>query len=216
MYVLCEKLLPAQCNRFYQLSNGRIYPHWWEDFKKEWKQCVLKSVDEHILDRYYVDSDKWICSCLSYLQNRFLMCKHLVKAVGGTSNRLIYRDFRRSYQYPFLIWNPLGNTESLIPDSGSSSAMIVGERIEGNEVESDEELPPITNEEFEKEMSELEEYLQHMREEFDAGNLRHVRTLMDASKRVRNMIVDIKRKGKKRVRERTWKDSRPHTMFLPD
>ena len=51
------------------------------------------------------------------------------------------------------------NTESLIPDSGSSSAMIVGERIEGNEVESDEELPPITNEEFEKGMSELEEYL---------------------------------------------------------
>src|SRR5205085_10514129 len=47
VYVLCEKLLPAQCNRFYQLSIGRIYPHWWEDFKKEWKQCVLKSVDEH-------------------------------------------------------------------------------------------------------------------------------------------------------------------------
>ena len=43
-------------------------------------------------------------------------------------------------------------------------------------------------------MSELEEYLQHMREEFDAGNLRHVRTLMDASKRARSMIVDIKRK----------------------
>ena len=144
------------------------------------------------------------------------MCKHLVKAVGGTSNRLIYGDFRRSYQYPFLIWKPLGNTESLIPDSGSSSAMIVGERIEGNEVESDEELPPITNEEFEKGMSELEEYLQHMREEFDAGNLRHVRTLMNASKKARNVIVDIKNKGKKRVRERTWKDSRAHTMFLPD
>ena len=118
--------------------------------------------------------------------------------------------------YPFLIWKPLENAESLVPDSGSSSATIVGERIERNEVELDEELPPITNEEFEKGMSELEEYLQHMREEFDAGNLRHVRTLMDASKRVRNMIVDIKRKGKKRVRERTWKDSRPHTMFLPD
>jgi len=88
------------------------------------------------------------------------------------------------------------NTESLIPDSGSSSAMIVGERIEGNEVESDEELPPITNEEFEKGMSELEEYLQHMREEFDAGNLRHVRTLMNASKKARNVIVDIKNKGK--------------------
>ena len=125
-------------------------------------------------------------------------------------------EIRRSYQYPFLIWNPLGNTESLIPDSGSSSAMIVGERIEGNEVESDEELPPITNEEFEKGMSELEEYLQHMREEFDAGNLRHVRTLMNASKKARNVIVDIKNKGKKRVRERTWKDSRAHTMFLPD
>ena len=65
-------------------------------------------------------------------------------------------------------------------------------------------------------MSELEEYLQHMRKEFNAGNLRHVRTLMDTSKRARNMMVDIKRRGEKRVREPTWKGSKPHTMFLPD
>jgi len=39
--------------------------------------------------------------------------------------------------------------------------------------------------------------------EFDAGNLRHVKILMEASKKARNMMADIKQKGKKRVRERT-------------
>src|SRR5436190_18026162 len=46
VYVLCEKLLPAQRLRFYQLSIGRIHLHWWEDFKKEWKKCVVKGVNE--------------------------------------------------------------------------------------------------------------------------------------------------------------------------
>ncbi|CAG8629123.1 3270_t:CDS:1, partial [Paraglomus occultum] len=78
--------------------------------------------------------------------------------------------FRRSYQYPFLVWKPLKNAGLPILDSSSSSA---DERIERNKVELDEQSPPITNEEFEKGMSELEKYLQHMCEEFDTGDLRH-------------------------------------------
>ena len=60
----------------------------------------------------------------------------------------------------------MDNTESVIPqmpERGSGSATIADERIERNELELDEELPPITNEELKKGMSELEEYLQHMR-----------------------------------------------------
>jgi len=204
--VLCEKLLPAQRLRFYQLSIGRIHPHWWEDFKKEWKKCVVKGVNENFLEKYYVDSNRWICSCPSFLQNRFLICKHLVKVVGGTATRLIYEEFKRNYEYPFLILKPLENTELQVPDDEPSSAVRV--RVANNEIQRNEqeleESVPISTEEFEKGISELEEYMSYMRKEFDAGNLRHVKVLMDASKKVRDTMADIRQRGEKRVRERTW------------
>jgi len=133
VYVLCEKLLPAQRLRFYQLSIGRIHPHWWEDFKKEWKKCVVKGVNENFLEKYYVDSNRWICSCPSFLQNRFLICKHLVKVVGGTATRLIYEEFKRNYEYPFLILKPLENTELQVPDDEPSSAVRV--RVANSEIQ---------------------------------------------------------------------------------
>ena len=77
-------------------------------------------------------------------------------------------------------------------------------------------MVPISTEEFEKGISELEEYMSYMRKEFDAGNLRHVKILMEASKKVRNIMADIRQRGKKRVCEHTWKDSISHTMFSKD
>jgi len=117
-----------------------------------------------------------------------------------------------------LILKPLENVESQIPDAEPSSAAFVRvatEEIQRNELELEESLP-ISNEEFEKGISEIEEYISHMRKEFDAGNLRHVKVLMDASRRARNMMADIKKRERKRVRERIWKDSTSHTMFLMD
>src|SRR6185369_14844405 len=76
----------------------------------DWKKCVVKGVNENFLEQYYVDSNRWICSCPSFLQNRFLICKHLVKAVSGTATRLIYKEFKRNYEYPFLTLKPLKNT----------------------------------------------------------------------------------------------------------
>jgi len=55
-----------------------------------------------------------------------------------------------------------------------------------------------------------------MRKEFDAGNLRHVKVLMDASKKVRDTMADIRQRERKRVRERTWKGSTSYTMFSKD
>jgi len=131
---------------------------------------------------------------------------------------LIYEEFKRNYEYPFLILKPLENTELQVPDDEQSSAARV--RVANNEIQRNEqeleESVPISTEEFEKGISELEEYMSYMRKEFDAGNLRHVKVLMDASKKVRDTMADIRQRGKKRVRERTWKDSTPYTMFSKD
>ncbi|CAG8605057.1 7174_t:CDS:2 [Ambispora leptoticha] len=143
----------------------------------------------------------WICSYSSFLQNRFLICKHLVKAVGGTANHLIYEEFKRNYEYSFLILKSLENVESQmlsVSDNEQSSAIIqaADRSLQRNNLELEKSVP-ISNEKFEKEISELKEYLTHMCSEFNIRNLRHVKVLMDASKKSHNMIVDIKKRENK-------------------
>jgi hypothetical protein len=31
---------------------------------------------------YLTDIDKWVCSCPRFFKSRFLMCKHLIRAVN--------------------------------------------------------------------------------------------------------------------------------------
>ena len=60
-------------------------------------------------------------------------------------------------------------------------------------------------------------FTEHLKEEYEAHNYRHVKALLDGSKRVRNMMDDISHVQNKRVRNRIYKiykGSKPHTMFL--
>ena len=92
---------------------------------------------------------------------------------------------------------PLENTELQVPDDELSSAVHV--RVANNEIQRNkqelEESVPISTKEFEKGISELEEYMSYMHKEFDAGNLWHVKVLMDASKKVDTM-ADIRQREK--------------------
>ena len=56
-----------------------------------------------------------------------------------------------------------------------------------------------------------------MREEYAAGNHRHVKTLLKGTKRVRTIMEDIEKERKKRSRQPMWKHSKLHTdtLFLP-
>ncbi|CAG8852213.1 27560_t:CDS:2, partial [Gigaspora margarita] len=46
---------------------------------------------------YYTGAQKWICSCSYYLTNRFMICKHLVKAAGGDSVQLSLSNESESF-----------------------------------------------------------------------------------------------------------------------
>ena len=68
IYIICEHLLPQQENRLLQLINGRQHPHWWEEFKREWKKAGQKNLSTNSGENYYTSDVLWVCSCPSFLQ----------------------------------------------------------------------------------------------------------------------------------------------------
>ncbi|CAG8796157.1 39767_t:CDS:2 [Gigaspora margarita] len=95
-----------------QIYLGRITPSWFDDFKKEWKILASKSVAVDAEKYYMIDLTHWVYSCISFLNSRFLICKHLVcyaiekeKAHNSEGIQLLYSNFKWYTDYPFLILN---------------------------------------------------------------------------------------------------------------
>jgi hypothetical protein len=83
-YVIIGKVVPQQLDRYHLLCYDRELPLWKKDFKAEWKKLASKTI--HNWDKYITDQQKWICSCLYFLTNRFFICKHLVALMGKMNN----------------------------------------------------------------------------------------------------------------------------------
>ncbi|CAG8464324.1 19589_t:CDS:2 [Gigaspora margarita] len=82
---------------------------WFDDFKKQWKLLASKPVDADAENYYIIDLTHWVCSCKSFLNSRFLICKHLVcraiekeKLYNSEGIRLVYSNFEQNTDYPFL------------------------------------------------------------------------------------------------------------------
>ena len=107
MWILCSRVLHDQLIRFHQMQQGRLAPSWFEPFKKEWNKLAAKTIANEVEERHTTDLKRWVCSCPSFLCSRFLICKHLVqKAIGDAKAqgiRLVYTNFKRRTEYPFLI-----------------------------------------------------------------------------------------------------------------
>src|ERR1044072_186923 len=83
-YIIVDKVVLQQLDRYHLLCFGRELPSWRKDFKAEWRKLALKTV--HNWDKYITDQQKWICSCPYFLTNRFFLCKHLVVPKGRMEN----------------------------------------------------------------------------------------------------------------------------------
>ena len=67
---------------------------WWGRFISEWKRSMCAP----IIGIYATDKYRWVCSCAAFMNNEFLICKHLVNG----SCIPIYRELRRMGTIPFL------------------------------------------------------------------------------------------------------------------
>jgi len=219
IYVICEHLLPQQENRLLQLINGRQHPHWWEEFKREWKKTGQRNVSTNSEERYYTSEALWVCSCPNFLQSRFLLCKHLVTIAGGCSKRLIYNEIRRGRERPFISFvkdnyreaEQENNMDMLRLEQVTNENDMDSVRLrEPIEIDTISESPEIDI----RHEIQRKEFLDHLTIEFERKNYQHVQALLDNTKQISNIMSDIQEAKKRRKRTRTWKDSKQWTMFL--
>jgi hypothetical protein len=102
-FIITDKVVSQQLERYYLLCNGREQPSWRKDFKSEWRSLTSKMVQNR--EKYLTDQHKWICSCPYFLVNRFLLCKHLVAPMGRMENAFFKKVslFKLIFFYFFLL-----------------------------------------------------------------------------------------------------------------
>ncbi|CAG8651032.1 2522_t:CDS:1, partial [Paraglomus occultum] len=78
------------------------FPSWWHSFKQEWNTAKEKVVYD--TDQYHTDIETWVCSCPAYLNNPYLICKHLVamKIRLNPGFTLLFKDIMQCHDYPFI------------------------------------------------------------------------------------------------------------------
>lgn len=80
-------------------KSGREKVSWRKEFKKCWKNLAKQEFSGKL---YYTNTDQWICSCLAFLNNRFFLCKHLVKSVNNIITIEFFNSVQRQGIYPLL------------------------------------------------------------------------------------------------------------------
>ncbi|CAG8667662.1 9719_t:CDS:2, partial [Ambispora gerdemannii] len=125
---------------------------------------------------------------------------------ANLENRLMYNEFHRNQDYPF--WTREYQYNASKPDS-SGQGSTIQEIYSDNDKDSD-----ISKGELEVILQKVERLVQHTREEHTHGNTKHVKALLKGLKRACDMMEDIDKSQRKRIRERTWEDAKPHTLYL--
>ncbi|KAF0402097.1 MULE transposase domain protein [Gigaspora margarita] len=164
--------------RYEQMRLGRIIPSWFDAFKRKWNQLASRQIALDAEKRYMIDLTRWVCSCTSFLNSRFLICKHLVhraiekeKTHNPEGVRLVYSNFRRCTDYPFLIWD--GNNsqnQCLNIDTESSTQMDI---LKTNILVDDdsENFNPELYQDCKAKVAALGRLVEHLNNELSENNL---------------------------------------------
>ncbi|KAE8233193.1 hypothetical protein CF326_g1770 [Tilletia indica] len=108
-HIIRTRLVPQLCARVGALLSGNTrmaMPSWRRAFVVEWrKREDTDEVSAETLARYRTCPHLWICACESFLQSRFLFCKHLIKMSEPMSTTAL-KQMHRHRTPPF--WTHAG------------------------------------------------------------------------------------------------------------
>ncbi|CAG8445736.1 7597_t:CDS:2 [Cetraspora pellucida] len=126
--------------------------------------------------------------------------------------RLIYSNFKRQSDYPFLIWN---RSELQVPENievfRTHSQVNIFDQHDTNEnygniIKKHQIL--------ESKILALQRLVDHLNEERIANNLQHVEAVVNNLNRAFTILSDIEKAKNQRTRSTTWRESKPWTIFL--
>jgi len=76
--ILVEQLVPDFQLKIIHYNSNRVFPAWWEAFKKDWSKLARAEIQPGMDERYHIDVNKWVCSCPAFLNHPYFLCKHLI------------------------------------------------------------------------------------------------------------------------------------------
>jgi hypothetical protein len=112
VWVLLNKAIPDSLTRMWAILSydpRRVDASWrkasWRKaFKHEWKKLTIRSqtIDPGSIQQYHANPTQWCCGCPSFINSRFLICKHLVFCYKPILDPVrFFREIRRQRVPPF-------------------------------------------------------------------------------------------------------------------
>jgi MULE transposase domain len=234
VWILISRVIPDAVHRMEAILKGqfRVFKaRWREAFKKQWKREASKTVDAEKLKEYHTNPVKWVCACKSFLQSRFLLCKHIVHCFESPS-REFFDTVRRQTSYPFwkderLVLRPEfrleeqwdgrdleDDAEESASDSSSESELDYDGPDADVDRDSDEENETI-EERIVKFKNIMGDAMVILEEQAAKGNTRFVEKFMSSSQSICTLVDEVHSLQNRRSMPATWGRYRhPATMYL--
>ncbi|CAG8852595.1 45491_t:CDS:1, partial [Gigaspora margarita] len=154
-------------------------------------------------EKYYmIDLTHWVCSCMSLLNSRFLICKHLVycaiekeKAYNSKGIRLLYSNFKQYTDCPFLILNSNNSQNQSLNILDINTKLLTQVNIKNDLItidKNEENFDPELHQLCKSKIVVLEHLVEHLNNELSANNLRHVSNIVNNMKHTFTIADDIK------------------------
>lgn len=103
--IITRQLVTDQISMWERYHNNRKFPSWWHSFKRDWNLAQKKNIDDG--EQYHTDTVSWICSCPAFLNNPYMVCKHLVAQKHRLTPEFVphFLNIMRRHDYPFITFD---------------------------------------------------------------------------------------------------------------
>jgi hypothetical protein len=230
IWVLLSRLIPSAMTRMRALlqhDHRKAMASWRKDFKSEWKKMNGSLTELTRIQHYHTDPARWICGCPSFLNSRFLLCKHIFSCYEPVSDRIdFFQSVQRRRVPPFWTHRQL----VLQPQYQPSQADTKADEINDVDSDEDENIDPAMIEqdqlvEPEEEgrdveadgnrfASNMQFALNVFREQQAKGNEKFVEKFMAMYASIETLVEEVKAVENRRTMRRTWDTwKHPLTMY---
>jgi hypothetical protein len=227
IWVLLSRLIPSATRRMRALleyDHRQAMASWRKDFKSEWKMMNGRLPEPVRIHHYYTDPVRWTCACHSFLNSRFLVCKHILSCYEPISDRIdFFRSVQRRREPPFWTHTQLILQPQYQPSLANTMVETNHTRIDEDEdfdpaiVEQDKLVNPEEEENVEADgnrfISNMQFALDILREQRAKGNEKFVRRFMAMYASIETLVEEVKELENRRCMRRTW-DARKHPLTM--
>jgi hypothetical protein len=228
IWVLLSRLIPSAIRRMRALlehDHRQAMASWRKDFKSEWKMMNGQLPEAVRNQHYHTDPIRWTCACHSFLNSRFLLCKHILSCYEPVCNRIdFFRSVQRHREPPFWTHRQL----VLQPQYQSSLANTKVDKTNDIRIDEDEDIDPVVVEQDQLVNPEEEENVEAdgnkfalnmqialdiFREQQAKGNEKFVGRFMAMYTSIETLVEEVKELEHRRSMRRTW-DARKHPLTM--